>query len=247
MNLETKKALLKYRLLRSSGFTPETYEVLRVGEVDDAINNINEDSLYFDIGTINNQISAEHFLNLLNYLVDTLKLYLYNTKGINFALITIVRCNKDLVYEYLTLQNKLGNDEDKKTINKYIYKIFISNFIYNGKYIDMVTNFLKDNDITIKKIDTYTFEELKTIANLLSDLVFCQMGAGKVYYLFYNITDELETWLNTPRVKNSKKHNEDEHKQIFLESYINSYKEMINAYNVRKKYLKYFRKPINNC
>ena len=247
MKLETKRALLIYRLLSSRNFCPDTYEVLRQGDFVDAINNINEDSFYFDIEVINNQISAEHFLNLLDYLVQTLKLYLYNTKGINFALITIVRCNKDLVYEYLTLQNKLGNDEDKKTINKYIYKIFISNFIYNGKYIDMVTNFLNDNNFTIKEINSYTFEELKAITNLLSDLVFCQMGAGKVYYLFYNITDELETWLNTPRVKNSKRHNEEEHRQIFLKSYKNNYKDMIKAFNVRKKYLKYFRKPINNC
>ena len=247
MKLETKRALLIYRLLSSRNFCPDTYEVLRQGDFVDAINNINEDSFYFDIEVINNQISAEHFLNLLDYLIQTLKLYLYNTKGIISALETIVRCNKDLVNEYLTLQNKLGNDEDKKTINKYIYKIFISNFIYNGKYIDMVTNFLNDNNFTIKEINSYTFEELKAITNLLSDLVFCQMGAGKVYYLFYNITDELETWLNTPRVKNSKRHNEEEHRQIFLKSYKNNYKDMINAFNVRKKYLKYFRKPINNC
>lgn len=247
MKLETKRALLMYKLLSSRDFCPETYKILKFCDLDDAINNINEDSFYFDIKVINNQISAEHFLNLLDYLIQTLKLYLYNTKGIISALETIVRCNKDLVNEYLILPNKLSNEEDKKIINEYIYKIFISNFIYNGKSIDMVIDFLNDNNITIKEINSYTFEELKAITDLLSDLVFCQMGAGKVYYLFYNITDELETWLNTPRVKNSKKHNEEEHRQIFLKSYKNNYKDMIKAFNVRKKYLKCFRKPINNC
>ena len=228
MKLETKRALLMYKLLSSRDFCPETYKILKFCDLDDAINNINEDSFYFDIKVINNQISAEHFLNLLDYLIQTLKLYLYNTKGIISALETIVRCNKDLVNEYLILPNKLSNEEDKKIINEYIYKIFISNFIYNGKSIDMVIDFLNDNNITIKEINSYTFEELKAITDLLSDLVFCQMGAGKVYYLFYNITDELETWLNT-------------------QSYKNNYKDMIKAFNVRKKYLKYFRKPINNC
>lgn len=114
MKLETKRALLMYRLLSSRDFCPETYKILKFCDLDDAINNINEDSFYFDIEVINNKISAEHFLNLLDYLIQTLKLYLYNTKGIISALETIVRCNKDLVNEYLILPNKLSNDEDKK-------------------------------------------------------------------------------------------------------------------------------------
>ena len=118
MKLETKRAWLIYRLLSSRNFCPDTYEVLRQGDFVDAINNINEDSFYFDIKVINNQISAEHFLNLLDYLIQTLKLYLYNTKGIISALETIVRCNKDLVNEYLILPNKLSNEEDKKIDRK---------------------------------------------------------------------------------------------------------------------------------
>ena len=52
MKLETKRALLMYKLLSSRDFCPETYKILKFCDLDDAINNINEDSFYFDIKVI---------------------------------------------------------------------------------------------------------------------------------------------------------------------------------------------------
>ena len=40
MKLETKRALLMYKLLSSRDFCPETYKILKFCDLDDAINNI---------------------------------------------------------------------------------------------------------------------------------------------------------------------------------------------------------------
>ncbi len=136
-----------------------------------------------------NEISAEEqFITLLDKLVINFK---RNFQKINeltgVTLELILSANIQECEKYLLSKKDIGDNDNIQYFEKSISKIYISNFIKNGKYISTVKDILNDINIELKDIKDYSYDEIKKIEQLLSNLVFCYDSNFQLVYLFDSI------------------------------------------------------------
>ncbi len=243
MTLETKKELLRYNLLNQRfGYEIELYNLLTWGKMKNEIARINELTFSCTVDLKNNEISAKQFLLYINEFIRCMKESFYNMVSFQTILIEIINGSKEELKDLLdyscheTFSNGIKND---KNIQEKIYKLIISNFIRNAKYIPSIENILKENNIKLKNIKDYDFKECKKILSLLSDIVFCQRGKRMISELFENINDHLEEYLKRKEKSKSKKTME-YHKKKYIDLYIHSYDIIFKTYRTRKEYIRYF-------
>lgn len=243
MKLETKRELLRYELLNQRFiYNMEVYHLFNFNKMNNIINKISEASFSYQINIKENEITSTQFLKYLNELVRYMKLYFYNISCFNAILDEIIKsCNEEIIvlFDYKCDDpyncykiNKDDNIKDK------VFKIIISNFVKNAKYIPLIKEILKENGLKIKNIQDYNLKESEKILNILSDIAFCQRGKGEVIELFINIEYNLDIYI--AHKKKSKKYTIEDYKKKYIESYLVSYERMIKSYNIRKKYLKHF-------
>lgn len=240
MILETKKELLKYKILHNVLFNDIiTYKLLRFDYFDNAIDNINEMSFYNDIDIDTSEITAEQFINLLDLFIKTIKKYFFNLASIELIIENIIENNIEMINEYLSSKYNVDDEKHINILEEKIFKIIISNFIDNATTIPSIQNFLKEHNINIKPVNDYSYSESSKILHLLSDLVFCLRGRKKYFYLFENINYKLENYLERPTRKKTK-YGIDYYKEKYINDYISNYDFIFKSYNSKKKYLKYF-------
>lgn len=239
MTINTKIELLKYKLLHQNfDYEIEVYNLLENVKINDVVSKIDDLSFSFQVEPEKDKITAQHFLICMNELVKYMKFYFYN-------MLTFQVCLKEIVNGSQNELNDLLNVKETKYFNnniirKNVYKLIISNFIKNAKYVPSIRNILEDNNIALKELDNYTFQETETILMLLSNIVLSQRGRGLVSILFINIDDHLKEYLKRKAKVNSKKYSINDYKNKYLDSYINNYNKIFKIYNSKKKYLKYF-------
>lgn len=237
MTINTKIELLKYKLLHQNfDYEIEIYSLLENVKINDLVSKIDDLSFSFQVEPEKDKITAQHFLICTNELVKYMKFYFYN-------MLTFQVCLKEIVNGSKKELNDLLNVKETKYFNnnrENVYKLIISNFIKNAKYISSIKNVLEDNNINLKELNNYNFQETETILNLLSNIVLSQRGRGLVSILFTNIDDHLKEYLERKAKVNSKKYSISDYKNKYLDSYINNYNKIFKIYNSKKKYLKYF-------
>lgn len=247
MNLDTKKALLKLKAMEERFADVATYKVIDSYIFNETIENIEDVSFYYDVNVEKNKIMASTYINLLDYFMKTIRHFFFNMRIDEFLIQDIVIPNMDKMKTYLLSNTEIFDttipNKKRKELNTLIYRILISNFISNIKYISDITLLFDSNNIPIKDIDNYSDEECRIIIELMSDLVFCQKGHNNNDYLFVNIetkiNERLETRHNRTRLKAKDK--DDYYIKKKIDEYNKEYHQSIRTYNVRKKYLKYFK------
>lgn len=241
MYLSTKKALVQYRVL-NFGFLndPTVYKLLNNDSILEIINGIEEISFMNNYVCFEDKLDVKSFITLLDYLVQVFRVYFPTYYAPANAIGEILNANEELTRDYfLANYNDVG-----KSINKIldikIYRLLISAFISNAKYVPEIREFLKEHDLELKDINDYSTEELIKIINLLSDLSFCKYGRGQSNALFdsidYRIKYHYDLLASRNKVKNNEQFEEKAIKQV-TQKYI----ELIKSYNSKRKYLKYFR------
>ena len=121
-------------------------------------------------------------------------------------------------------------------LNEKIYKIIISNFISNSKYIPNIKGILAEHNLSLKNINNYSLEETTKIMELLSDIVFSKNSDNKGIILFENINTNIKhnmKKLDYPKLN--------KYKESFIEYYIHKYDLVFKDYHTKKKYIKYFK------
>lgn len=239
MTLESKKELLRYKIL-NTGIHHDIilYSMLRYQYFDEIISKINDISISFKIDVQEEEIEAEQFLVLLEKFVKEMKNYFFNIGPMIYTIDNIVEPNIDKMKDYLSL--KCDIKENEEIVLEKIYKIIISNFINNAEYIPSIKTFLEEHHIEVKPIDEYTFKESKKIISLLSDLVFCQRGRGKLSYLFENLDLYIKGHIEMSKYRQSKKSTPEYFQKHDVECFNTNYESIFKTYNSKKKYLRYF-------
>ncbi len=244
MSISAKIELLKYILLASSNnYELEIYKLLN-GALYSEADRIDDKSFSFRITPEKNKITAKQFLVYINEFILCMKSYFSNAKNLDYIMKEIIEENKK---ELDNLFNCECDDpyacciyEDKK-IKESIYKLIISNFIKNSKYIPLIEPFLLENDIPLKEINNYNFEESEKVLKLLSDIAFSQRGKGSNIDLFQNIEYYLQKHLDIKIQNQNHKYTIKDYEQKYLDKYISSYSKMLKTYTSKKKYLKHFQ------
>lgn len=243
MSIAAKIELLKYILLTSSNnYELEIYRLLN-GALYSEVDRIDDKSFYFKITPEKNKITAKQFMTYINEFIACMKTYFNNAKNLDYIMKEIIEENKQALDN---LFNCECDDpytcyiyEDKK-IKENIYKLIISNFIKNAKYVPIIEPFLLENDIPLKEINNYNFEESEKVIKLLSDIAFSQRGKGSIIDLFQNIEYYLQKHLDI-KIQNNNKYSTKDYEQKYLDKYISNYSRMFKSYEGKKKYLKHFK------
>lgn len=231
MTIESKKELLKYIVLNESFINDKAiiYSLLLRNYFDESISKISDESFIIKIEN-SNEISAKQFIYSLNKFIVTIKKYFFNVYNLNILIDKIIEPNIIKINNYLCSKNLSENEQ-----NEIIYKILISNFIENIKYIPSIKNFLTEQKIPIKNVDDYNLNESYKILILLSDLVFCQRGLKYYDCIFESINLILKSYETLNQNKRQEKY-----KEKFLPSITQNYDYLFESYQNKKKYLKYF-------
>ncbi len=233
MTLECKKELLKYMVLNINLNNDKAtiYNLLKFNYFDQAISNIDDLSFSFDIDP-QDKVNAKEFITAFAYFINIIKEKFFNSCRLEYNIINIIEANIEEINNYLSIKND--------SLKKEALKIIITNFIKNEKYVPNIKTFLEENNIEFKDINTYSPKECEKIANLLSDIVFCQRGRGKYDDLFINIEYSLNQQLDfIKRNRNSKQI--EIYKKNYILNFNKAYETMFKNYNSKKKYLKYFQ------
>lgn len=245
MTLDTKTELLRYKLLNQRyEYDMEVYNLIAYGELNNEISRIDELSFSFMVELENEKITSRQFLIYMNEFVRYMKLYFYNMATFQVSLSEIVKENKEELNALLDCKcddpyNCFGIKKNER-IKECCYKLIIASFVKNAKYIPIIKTILDENHIKLKEVKDYTLNESEKILNLLSDIVFAQRGRGITMELFENIDSNLKEHLERKSKSKSKKYTIEDYKNRYIDSYIKNYEKMFKAYNVRKKYLRYF-------
>lgn len=243
MKTETKVELLKYMILNHSydEYEMVIYNLIAHNRLRAGVAMIDERSFSFNIDPVDGQITAQQFLVNMNSFVRYMKAYFYNIASFNTCIDYIVD-NKDLLNDLLKVKGvKLSSFYDRQddtTAKELISKLIISNFISNANYIESIGDVLNDLQVTLKRIEDYTYEESVQILSLLSDIAFCQRGRGSVMCLFENMKNHLKEYDNMDLSRRKK--SVDDFKKKYIDSRVADYEKLIKSYYSKKKYLKYF-------
>ncbi len=245
MTTDTKTELLRYKLLHQRyDYDMEVYNLIAYGELSNEISRIDELSFSFMVELENEKITPIQFLVYMNEFVRYMKLYFYNMATFQVSLREIVKENKEELNALLDCKcdvpyNCFGIRKNEN-IKECCYKLIIASFIKNAKYVPVIKTILDDNHIELKEVKDYSLKESEQVLNLLSDIVFSQRGRGITMELFESIESNLKEHLERKSKSKSKKYTIEDYKNRYIDSYIKNYERMFKAYNVRKKYLRYF-------
>lgn len=245
MTLDTKTELLRYKLLNQRyEYDMEVYNLIAYGEMNNEISRIDELSFSFMVELENEKITSRQFLVYINEFVRYMKLYFYNMATFQVSIKEIVKENKEELNNLLSCKcddpyNCFGI-KNNKDIKECCYKLIIASFIKNAQYVPTIKTILDDNHIKLKEVKDYTLKESEKILNLLSDIVFAQRGRGITMELFESIDTNLKEYLERKSKSESKKYTIEDYRNRYIDSYIKNYEKMFKAYNIRKKYLRYF-------
>lgn len=245
MTIDTKTELLRYKLLHQRyDYDMEVYNLVAYGELSDEISRIDELSFSFMVDLENEKITPRQFLVYINEFVRYMKLYFYNMATFQVSLRVIVRGNKEELNVLLDCKcddpyNCFGIKNNEK-IKECCYKLIIASFIKNADYVPIIKTILDENSIKLKEVKDYNLKESEKILNLLSDIVFAQRGRGITMELFESIDTNLKEHLERKSKSKSKKYTIEDYKKRYIDSYIKNYEKIFKAYNIRKKYLRYF-------
>lgn len=245
MNLNTKKALLKLKAMEERFADVATYKVIDSYIFNETIENIEDVSFYYDLNVEKDKIKASTYIDLLDYFVKMIRHYFFNMRIDEFIIKDIVVPNMDKMKIYLLSNTEIFNttipDKKRNELNTLIYRILISNFIRNIEYVPDIKELFESHNIEIKNINDYSEEECKKIIELMSDIVFCQRGYMKIDYLFVNLEKKISERLQSRQERNTSRSKDEIFVKKSIEHYIQEYHQSIKTYNVRKKYLKYFK------
>ena len=232
MLLSEKKEMLKSIILdKSDNCSSIMYMVIKQKYLDKIIDRIDKNTKKC------NKLDSNKFINLFQKFIETFTDKFFYLCTAHFVIEEVIITNFSKIEDYFSLDNEVL--QNSEIVNTIIYKIFINNFISNIKYIPSIEILLKEENIPIKKIEEYSFEEVKDIFNLLSKLTFCRNGRN-VFELFDNIGMRLKRYGSNKELSKRKKLNVDEYKNKILNRYIKQYDSIIKSYNSKKRYLRYF-------
>lgn len=243
MTLDTKIALLKHKILHQ-GLRYNMEVLSLISNLKKEINRIDEKSFSFCVEPENNDITATRFVKYMDAYVEYMKTYFPNIPVFQSILNEALIGNEIEVSNLLDIKdgdNYHCNIKNKKDVKECIFKIIIGNFIKNTKYVPSIETFLTENEIKLKNLQNYNLKECEKIINLMSDIVFCLRGHCYIVYLFENIDINLQSHLEKKAKSKSKKYTLEDRKKIFINDKINEYDKIFKAYNIRKKYLRYFK------
>ena len=198
---------------------------------------IDERTFSFDIEPAAGMISAEQFISNMNKFLRCMKTNFFNIPSFQMCVTEIVRNSEQELKDLLGYTPEDSSDEK---LEELVYKLTISNFIRNAKYVPSIEEELTALDIPIKEVREYNLDVSRKIVQFMSDVAFCQRGRGNVLELFDNIEARLNSFDKANDSIRKRKRNLELHKQRYVESRIADYNKMFKAYNSKKKHLKYF-------
>ena len=238
MKPETKVEVLRYILLQESRFYDNVlFTLLSTRSLISEIERIDERTFSFDIEPAAGMISAEQFISNMNKFLRCMKTNFFNVPPFQMCVTEIVRNSEQELKDLLSYTPEDSSDEK---LEELVYKITISNFIRNAKYVTSIQEELAELDIQIKEVQEYNLDESRKIVQFMSDVAFCQRGRGNVLELFDDIGARLDYFAKADDPIRNRKRNIEAYKTRYVESRIADYNKMFKTYNSKKKYLKYF-------
>ena len=198
---------------------------------------IDERTFSFDIEPAAGMISAEQFISNMNKFLRCMKTNFFNIPPFQMCVTEIVRNSEQ---ELKDLLSYTAEDSSDGKLEELVYKLIISNFIRNAKYVPSIEEELTALDIPIKDVKEYNLDESRKILQFMSDVAFCQRGRGNVLELFDDIGARLDYFAKADDTVRNRKRNIEAYKTRYVESRIADYNKMFKTYNSKKKYLKYF-------
>jgi hypothetical protein len=232
----TKKEELNRLVLNSDCYDMTIYKIINSGVLDEIIDNIDDKCVLSDINSNEIISSYEQFLDLLN------KFIVFFKKKFNNLSFYIDELIKELIknnyYEfsnYLLSKHYLGDNKYIMFFEDNMNRLSILNFVKNIEYSSEIKKLLKLNNIKIKNIKDYSFDEVLEISDLLSDLIFCYSNEFHTVLLFTDMS----------KVINDLKSDNSNNNLDKIDAVINDFdfkcKIIIDSYNNKRKYLKYFK------
>ncbi len=246
MTLETKKELLRYDVYTSSVFCDiSTYHLIYYSLLDKYIEAVVDDTFYAKIELKDDEINAKRFISLLEYLVKSIREKFFCTNIRFFEIEEIMSSNIELLDEYFYYKGNFSSMRSNPKLDSILNRLIITNFINNARYIDFIESLLNENHIALKEVSEYSEKEIKKIIELLNDIIFCQRTRKHYSCLFENISKRLEQKLLALKLRRKKIYNDEKSKENFINKFIQDYYKdyviLMNNYNKRKEYLKYFK------
>ena len=237
LKTETKAEMLRYILLHESRLYDNVlFTLLSTRSLMNEVERIDDRTFSFDIEPAAGMISAEQFISNMNMFLRCMKTNFFNIPPFQTCVSEIVS-NSNQELRNLISCSESSSDEE---LHEMIYKLIISNFIHNAKYVPSIVEALSNLDIPIKEVQEYTLYESRKILQLLSNVAFCQRGRGNVLELFDNIEARLDYFSKSDNYVRNRRRNTEKYKERYINSRIEDYNKMFKTYNSKKKYLKYF-------
>lgn len=238
LKTETKAEMLRYILLQESRLYDNVlFTLLSTRSLMNEVERIDERTFSFDIEPDAGMISAEQFISNMNKFLRCMKTNFFNVPPFQMCVTEIVRNSE---HELKDLLSYTPEDSSDEKLEELVYKLTISNFIRNAKYVPSIEEELTSLDIPIKEVKEYNLDESRKIVQFMSDVAFCQRGRGNVLELFDDIGARLDYFAKADDPIRNRKRNIDAYKTRYVESRIADYNKMFKTYNSKKKYLKYF-------
>ncbi len=201
------------------------------------VERIDERTFSFDIEPAAGMISAEQFISNMNKFLRCMKTNFFNIPPFQMCVTEIVRNSEQELKDLLGYTPEDSSDEK---LEELVYKLTISNFIRNAKYVPSIEEELTALDIPIKEVREYNLDESRKIVQFMSDVAFCQRGRGNVLELFDDIGARLDYFAKSDNYVRNRRKNTEKYKERYINSRIEDYNKMFKTYNSKKKYLKCF-------
>lgn len=226
LNEKLKYGSFIYELIKYNMYFPYIISSLDQSEVTSSSNN-------------NIQISAnQQLLHLLDKLINEFDKYFPMQYGQRYDIVGKL-LGLNLTIEYLHSKYYYEDKEYELYYEDMIKKIFITIFYSNLKYnYKLYSDIFSEKRINYTNIDLNKPLHVKKILNILSDLSYCNL-TNDITWLFEDIESHIIRDKNSSYRKKQKSNKECEERIISIN---NKYViKLIENYNMRKEYLKYFR------
>lgn len=238
LKTETKAEMLRYILLQESRLYDNVlFTLLSTRSLMNEVERIDDRTFSFDVEPDQGMISAEQFIFNMNKFLRCMKTNFFNVPPFQMCVTEIVRNSEKELKDLLSYTSA---DSSDRKLEELVYKLIISNFIRNAKYVSSIQEELTALDIPIKEVREYNLDESCKILQFMSDVAFCQRGRGNVLELFDDIGARLDYFAKADDPVRNRKRNIEAYKTRYVESRIADYNKMFKTYNSKKKYLKYF-------
>ena len=184
-------------------------------------------------------VSAENqMLHLFDKLVEEFDKYFPLQYGQRYNIISKL-LGLQVTVDYLHSKYYYNDKEYEKYYEDKIRIIFIKIFINNLKYnYALFENVFKDRRINLKKFDFNNSNQVKKVLNLLCDLAYCNL-TNDILWLFDSI--EMHIIRNENSIYRRKSKSKEDAMNKIITTNNNYVIKIIDNYNKRKDYLKYFK------